>query len=308
MSQQFDADEDLKSSHFDKVTIKIASGDVVRNQWSRGEVKKPETINYRTFKPEKGGLFCEKIFGPTRDWECACGKYKKIKHKGIVCDRCGVEVTVSKVRRERMAHIELAVPVVHIWFFKTMPSRIGNIIGLSTSELERVIYYEEYVVTDPGRSDLQKKQLLNDTEYREAQEQWGSDGFSAMMGGEAIMELLKSEDLTRLVVDLKDKLRKTKSMQARMKLAKRLKIVEGFSSSVNKPDWMVLSAIPIIPPDLRPLVPLDGGRFATSDLNDLYRRVINRNNRLKSILKLKTPDVIIRNEKRMLQEAVDALF
>ena len=308
MSQQFDADEDLKSSHFDKVTIKIASGDVVRNQWSRGEVKKPETINYRTFKPEKGGLFCEKIFGPTRDWECACGKYKKIKHKGIVCDRCGVEVTVSKVRRERMAHIELAVPVVHIWFFKTMPSRIGNIIGLSTSELERVIYYEEYVVTDPGRSDLQKKQLLNDTEYREAQEKWGSDGFSAMMGGEAIMELLKTEDLTSLVVDLKDKLRKTKSMQARMKLAKRLKIVEGFSSSVNKPDWMVLSAIPIIPPDLRPLVPLDGGRFATSDLNDLYRRVINRNNRLKSILKLKTPDVIIRNEKRMLQEAVDALF
>jgi DNA-directed RNA polymerase subunit beta' len=281
MSQPFDADEDVRSSHFDKVTIKIASGDVVRNQWSRGEVKKPETINYRTFKPEKGGLFCEKIFGPTRDWECACGKYKKIKHKGIVCDRCGVEVTMAKVRRERMAHIELAVPVVHIWFFKTMPSRIGNIIGLSTSELERVIYYEEYVVTDPGRSELQKKQLLNDNEYREAQEKWGSDGFTARMGGEAIQDLLKGEDLSSLVVDLKDKLRKTKSMQARMKLAKRLKIVEGFSSSTNKPDWMVLSAIPIIPPDLRPLVPLDGGRFATSDLNDLYRRVINRNNRLK---------------------------
>ncbi len=308
MSQPFDADEDVRSSHFDKVTIKIASDDVVRNQWSRGEVKKPETINYRTFKPEKGGLFCEKIFGPTRDWECACGKYKKIKHKGIVCDRCGVEVTIAKVRRERMAHIELAVPVVHIWFFKTMPSRIGNIIGLSTSELERVIYYEEYVVTDPGSTELQKKQLLNDNEYREAQEKWGSDGFVAKMGGEAIQELLKSEDLSTLVVDLKDKLRKTKSMQARMKLAKRLKIVEGFSTSTNKPDWMVLSAIPIIPPDLRPLVPLDGGRFATSDLNDLYRRVINRNNRLKSILKLKTPDVIIRNEKRMLQEAVDALF
>ncbi len=308
MSQPFDADEDVRSSHFDKVTIKIASGDVVRNQWSRGEVKKPETINYRTFKPEKGGLFCEKIFGPTRDWECACGKYKKIKHKGIVCDRCGVEVTIAKVRRERMAHIELAVPVVHIWFFKTMPSRIGNIIGLSTSELERVIYYEEYVVTDPGRSELQKKQLLNDNEYREAQEKWGSDGFTARMGGEAIQELLKSEDLASLVIELKDKLRKTKSMQARMKLAKRLKIVEGFSSSSNKPEWMVLSEVPIIPPDLRPLVPLDGGRFATSDLNDLYRRVINRNNRLKSILKLKTPDVIIRNEKRMLQEAVDALF
>lgn len=308
MSQPFDADEDARSSHFDKVTIKIASDDVVRNQWSRGEVKKPETINYRTFKPEKGGLFCEKIFGPTRDWECACGKYKKIKHKGIVCDRCGVEVTVSKVRRERMAHIDLAVPVVHIWFFKTMPSRIGNILGLSTSELERVIYYEEYVVTDPGQSDLQKKQLLNDIEYREAQEKWGSDGFTAKMGGEAIRDLMKSEDLSILVVELKEKLKKTKSMQARMKLAKRLKIVEGFASSSNKPEWMVLSAVPLTPPDLRPLVPLDGGRFATSDLNDLYRRVINRNNRLKSILKLKTPDVIIRNEKRMLQEAVDALF
>ncbi len=304
----FDADEDVRGSQFDKVTIKIASDDVIRNQWSRGEIKKPETINYRTFKPEKGGLFCEKIFGPTRDWECACGKYKKIKHKGIVCDRCGVEVTLSKVRRERMAHIDLAVPVVHIWFFKTMPSRIGNILGMSTADLERVIYYEEYVVTDAGRTDLQRKQLLNDNEYREAQEKWGADGFVAKMGGEAIQQILKTEDLASLVVDLKDKLRKTKSMQARMKLAKRLKIVEGFSTSTNNSDWMVLSAIPVIPPDLRPLVPLDGGRFATSDLNDLYRRVINRNNRLKSILKLKTPDVIVRNEKRMLQEAVDALF
>ncbi len=304
----FDADDDVRASQFDKLTIKIASDDVIRNQWSRGEIKKPETINYRTFKPEKGGLFCEKIFGPTRDWECACGKYKKIKHKGIVCDRCGVEVTISKVRRERMAHIDLAVPVVHIWFFKTMPSRIGNILGMSTSDLERVIYYEEYVVTDPGRTELQKKQLLNDNEYREAQEKWGSDGFKVMMGGEAVQELLKTEDLSGLVIDLKDKLRKTKSMQARMKLAKRLKIVEGYASSTNQADWMVLSCVPVIPPDLRPLVPLDGGRFATSDLNDLYRRVINRNNRLKSILKLKTPDVIIRNEKRMLQEAVDALF
>lgn len=304
----FDADEDVRGSQFDKLTIKIASDEVIRDQWSRGEIKKPETINYRTFKPEKGGLFCEKIFGPTRDWECACGKYKKIKHKGIVCDRCGVEVTLSKVRRERMAHIELAVPVVHIWFFKTMPSRIGNILGMSTSDLERVIYYEEYVVTDPGRTDLQKKQLLNDNEFREAQEKWGADSFTVKMGGEAIQDLLKTEDLAALVIDLKDKLRKTKSMQARMKLAKRLKIIEGFSTSTNKPDWMVLGIIPVIPPDLRPLVPLDGGRFATSDLNDLYRRVINRNNRLKSILKLKTPDVIVRNEKRMLQEAVDALF
>lgn len=302
-ASQFD-----KSAQFDKLTIKIASDDVIRNEWSRGEIKKPETINYRTFKPEKGGLFCEKIFGPTRDWECACGKYKKIKHKGIVCDRCGVEVTLSKVRRERMAHIELAVPVIHIWFFKTMPSRIGNILGMSASDLERVIYYEEYVVTDPGRTTLEPKQLLNDIEHREAQEKWGSDSFVAKMGGEAIAELLEKEDLNLLVADLKEKLRKTKSMQARMKLAKRLKIVEGFSTSPNRPDWMVMSAIPVIPPDLRPLVPLDGGRFATSDLNDLYRRVINRNNRLKSILKLKTPDVIIRNEKRMLQEAVDALF
>jgi DNA-directed RNA polymerase subunit beta' len=301
-------EEEFKNSQFDKLTIKIASDDVIRNEWSRGEIKKPETINYRTFKPEKGGLFCEKIFGPTRDWECACGKYKKIKHKGIVCDRCGVEVTLSKVRRERMAHIELAVPVVHIWFFKTMPSRIGNILGMSTNDLERVIYYEEYVVIDAGRTTLEKKQLLSDTEYREAQEKWGSDGFVARMGGEAVRELLEKEDLQILVTDLKEKLRKTKSMQARMKLAKRLKIVEGFTASPNRPDWMVMSCVPVIPPDLRPLVPLDGGRFATSDLNDLYRRVINRNNRLKAILKLKTPDVIVRNEKRMLQEAVDALF
>jgi len=300
--------EEDAGPQFDKLTIKIASDDIIRNEWSRGEIKKPETINYRTFKPEKGGLFCEKIFGPMRDWECACGKYKKIKHKGIVCDRCGVEVTLAKVRRERMAHIELAVPVVHIWFFKTMPSRIGNILGMSTADLERIIYYEEYVVTDPGRTTLEKKQLLNDNEYREAQEKWGSDAFSVKMGGEAIRELLEKEDLMVQVLELKDKLRKTKSMQARMKLAKRLKIIEGFAASPNKPDWMVISCLPVSPPDLRPLVPLDGGRFATSDLNDLYRRVINRNNRLKAILKLKTPDVIVRNEKRMLQEAVDALF
>jgi DNA-directed RNA polymerase subunit beta' len=301
-------DEGSLDSQFDRLSIKIASEDVIRNTWSRGEIKKPETINYRTFKPEKGGLFCEKIFGPTRDWECACGKYKKIKHKGIVCDRCGVEVTLSKVRRERMAHIDLAVPVVHIWFFKTMPSKIGNILGLSVSGLERVIYYEEFIVTDPGTTDLERKQLLNDAEYREAQDKFGVNSFTAKMGAEAIFDLLKNEDLNQLVLDLKEKLRKTKSMQARVKLAKRLKIVEGITASPNNPEWMVLSAIPVIPPDLRPLVPLDGGRFATSDLNDLYRRVINRNNRLKSILKLKTPDVIIRNEKRMLQESVDALF
>ncbi|MEM1282030.1 MAG: DNA-directed RNA polymerase subunit beta', partial [Chlamydiota bacterium] len=302
------SEKDQEEQQFDKLTIQIASDDVIRNKWSRGEIKKPETINYRTFKPEKGGLFCEKIFGPTHDWECACGKYKKIKHKGIICDRCGVEVTLSKVRRERMAHIDLAVPVVHIWFFKTMPSRIGNVLGMSSTDLERVIYYEEYIVIDPGMTDLKKKQLLNDVEYREAQEKWGRDAFNAKMGGEAIRDLLASEDLQVTLVELKEKLRKTKSQQARMKLAKRLKIVESFTTSQNSPDRMVMSAVPVIPPELRPLVPLDGGRFATSDLNDLYRRVINRNNRLKAILKLKTPDVIVRNEKRMLQEAVDALF
>ena len=307
MVEEFD-DIQHYGSHFDKLSIKIASDDVIRNKWSRGEIKKPETINYRTFKPEKGGLFCEKIFGPTKDWECACGKYKKIKHKGIVCDRCGVEVTLSKVRRERMAHIQLAVPVVHIWFFKTMPSRLGNVLGLSTADLERVVYYEDYVVTDPGHTDLQRKQLLSEKEFRDEQERWGTDAFIAKMGGEAICELLKTEDLDSLVVELKDKLKKTKSMQARMKIAKRLKIVEGFCGSGNDAHWMVMSSVPVIPPDLRPLVPLEGGRFATSDLNDLYRRVINRNNRLKSILKLKTPEVIVRNEKRMLQEAVDALI
>ncbi len=301
-------EEEFKGSEFDQLTIKIASNKVIRDDWSRGEVKKPETINYRTFKPEKGGLFCEKIFGPTRDWECACGKYKKIKHKGIICDRCGVEVTLSKVRRQRMAHIDLAVPIVHIWFFKTQPSRIGNVLGMSIADLERIIYYEEYVVVDTGRSSLEPKQLLTDAEYREAQEKWGTESFTAMMGGEAIAALLEKEDLQANVVELKEKLRRTRSMQARMKLAKRLKIMEGFANSTNLPAWMVMSCVPIIPPELRPLVPLDGGRFATSDLNDLYRRVINRNNRLKAILKLKTPEVIIRNEKRMLQEAVDALF
>lgn len=295
-------------AHFDKLTIKIANSNTIRDSWSRGEIKKPETINYRTCKPEKGGLFCEKIFGPTKDWECACGKYRKIKHKGIVCDRCGVEVTLSNVRRERMAHIELAVPVVHIWFFKTTPSIIGNVLGMSGADLERVVYYEEYLVIDPKNTDLEKKQLLNDAEYREAQEKWGRDSFVAEMGGDAIFEALKNEDLHVLLAELKSKLKKTKSMQARMKIAKRLKIIESFISSGNSPEAMVMSCVPVIPPDLRPLVPLDGGRFATSDLNDLYRRVINRNNRLRSILKLKTPDVIIRNEKRMLQEAVDALF
>jgi DNA-directed RNA polymerase subunit beta' len=292
---------------FDKVTIHIASPEVIRS-WSHGEVKNPETINYRTFKPEKGGLFCERIFGPTKDWECSCGKYKRIKYKGVVCDRCGVEVTQSKVRRERMGHIELAVPVAHIWFWKTMPSRIGNILGLSTRAIERIIYYEDYVVIDPGETDLQKKALLSEVDYRAKADKYGKNAFIAKMGAEALQDLLVLEDLEELIADLRQKVGRTKSRQARIKLSKRLKIIESLLVSANKPEWMIMKYIPVIPPDLRPLVPLDGGRFATSDLNDLYRRVINRNNRLKNILDLKTPEVIIRNEKRMLQEAVDALF
>src|ERR1700742_2721220 len=291
---------------FDQVAIGVASSDTMRS-WSKGEVKNPETINYRTFKPEKGGLFCERIFGPTRDWECSCGKYKRIKHKGVVCDRCGVEVTLSRVRRERMGHIDLAVPVSHIWFYKCMPSRIGLMLDMSSRQLERVIYYEDYIVIDPGQTQLQKTQLLNEQEYREAQEQYG-DTFVAGMGAEAIKMLLSQIELRTLNSELEESMNNTKSKQIRKKLAKRLKLVQGFMNSHSRPEWMILEVLPVIPPDLRPLVPLEGGRFATSDLNDLYRRVINRNNRLKNLLQLKTPDVIIRNEKRMLQEAVDALF
>src|SRR5438094_755534 len=291
---------------FDQVAIGVASSDTMRS-WSKGEVKNPETINYRTFKPEKGGLFCERIFGPTRDWECSCGKYKRIKHKGVICDRCGVEVTLARVRRERMGHIELAVPVSHIWFYKCMPSRLGLMLNMSASQLERVIYYEDYIVVDPGQTPLQKTQLLNEVEFREAQEQYG-EGFNAGMGAEAVKKLLAEIDLHKLNKELEQAMGNTKSKQIRKKLAKRLKLVQGFISSHARPEWMVLEVLPVIPPDLRPLVPLEGGRFATSDLNDLYRRVINRNNRLKNLLQLKTPDVIIRNEKRMLQEAVDALF
>ncbi len=291
---------------FDQVGITVASPDSIRS-WSKGEVKNPETINYRTFKPEKGGLFCERIFGPTRDWECSCGKYKRIKHKGVICDRCGVEVTLSRVRRERMGHIELAVPVSHIWFYKCMPSRIGLVVDMSGRQLERVIYYEDYIVIDPGNTPLTKCQLLNEAEYREAMEQYG-DAFVAGMGADAIRTLLMQIDLPALQRELEEAMGNTKSKQVRKKLSKRLKLVIGFQQSRMRPEWMVLDVLPVIPPDLRPLVPLEGGRFATSDLNDLYRRVINRNNRLKNLLLLKTPDVIIRNEKRMLQEAVDALF
>jgi DNA-directed RNA polymerase subunit beta' len=291
---------------FDQVAIGVASSDTMRS-WSKGEVKNPETINYRTFKPEKGGLFCERIFGPTRDWECSCGKYKRIKHKGVICDRCGVEVTLARVRRERMGHIELAVPVSHIWFYKCMPSRLGLMLDMSARQLERVIYYEDYIVVDPGKTPLTKTQLLTEVEYREAQDQYGEE-FKAGMGAEAVKMLLSEIDLAELNKELEEAMGNTKSKQIRKKLAKRLKLVQGFQHSHSRPEWMILDVLPVIPPDLRPLVPLEGGRFATSDLNDLYRRVINRNNRLKNLLQLKTPDVIIRNEKRMLQEAVDALF
>src|SRR5471030_503145 len=295
-----------KVNQVDYVGITLASPDAIRS-WSKGEVKNPETINYRTFKPEKGGLFCERIFGPTKDWECACGKYKRIKYKGVICDRCGVEVTLARVRRERMGHIELAVPVSHIWFFKCMPSRLGLIMDMTARQLERVIYYEDYLVVDPGKAPLLARQLLSETEYREAQEQYG-DTFTAKMGAEAIRLALSGIDLAQTARDLTEALGNTKSKQTRKKVAKRLKLVQGFISSKTRPEWMILEVLPVIPPDLRPLVPLEGGRFATSDLNDLYRRVINRNNRLRNLLQLKTPDVIIRNEKRMLQEAVDALY
>ncbi len=269
--------------------------------------RNPETINYRTFKPEKDGLFCERIFGPIRDWECNCGKYKRIKHRGVICDRCGVEVTLARVRRERMGHIELAVPVSHIWFFKCMPSRMGLMLDMTARELERVIYYEDYVVIDEGKTPLTPKQLLTEMEYREAREQYG-DEFTAKMGAEAVKDLLQRLDLRKTTTELEHALDTTRSKQTRKKLAKRLKIVKAFLAAKMRPEWMILDVLPVIPPDLRPLVPLEGGRFATSDLNDLYRRVINRNNRLKNLLQLRTPDVIIRNEKRMLQEAVDALF
>ena len=297
---------DQKQPGFDEVAITVAAPDSVRS-WSKGEVKNPETINYRTFKPEKGGLFCERIFGPTRDWECSCGKYKRIKHKGVVCDRCGVEVTLSRVRRERMGHIDLAVPVSHIWFYKCMPSRIGLMLDMTSRQLERVIYYEDYIVIDPGNTPLQKCQLLNEGEFREAEDQY-NDAFTAGMGAEAIQKLLEKTDLQNLNDEIEQQMESTRSKQLRKKLAKRLKLVQGFMHSKTRPEWMILNVLPVIPPDLRPLVPLEGGRFATSDLNDLYRRVINRNNRLKTLLQLKTPEVIIRNEKRMLQEAVDALF
>ena len=291
---------------FDKIKIGIASDEKIR-EWSKGEVKKPETINYRTLKPERDGLFCERIFGPTKDWECHCGKYKRVRYKGIVCDRCGVEVTKAKVRRERMGHIELAAPVAHIWYFKGIPSRIGLMLDVSPRSLERVIYFASYIVTDKGETGLSKAQVLSEKEYHEAVEKYGRGSFKAEMGAEAIKKLLEEIDLDKLSASLKKELEKA-SEQKKAKLVKRLDTVESFRLSGNRPEWMVMSVVPVIPPDLRPMVQLDGGRFATSDLNDLYRRVINRNNRLKRLLELGAPEIIVRNEKRMLQESVDALI
>lgn len=289
---------------FDSMKIGLASPDMIR-QWSHGEVKKPETINYRTLKPERDGLFCERIFGPTRDWECHCGKYKRVRYKGTICDRCGVEVTRAKVRRERMGHIELAAPVSHIWYFKGIPSRMGLLLDMSPRNLERVLYFAYYIVLDPGDSDLKQKDLLSEGQFRAYRD--SAPSLKVGMGAEAIQQLLHDLDLDALRDQLRQQLSSSNG-QKRVRAIRRLEVVEAFRKSGNKPDWMILNVIPVIPPELRPMVQLDGGRFATSDLNDLYRRVINRNNRLFRLLKLKAPDIIVRNEKRMLQEAVDSLI
>ena len=295
-----------QSEEFDSIRIGLAAPGLVRS-WSFGEVKKPETINYRTFKPERDGLFCAKIFGPVKDYECLCGKYKRLKHRGVICEKCGVEVALAKVRRDRMGHIELASPVAHIWFLKSLPSRIGLLLDMTLRDIERILYFESYVVIDPGLTSLERGQLLNDEQYFEAMEEFGDD-FTAKMGAEAVRALLIDMDLEELAVQLREEIPQTNSETKIKKLSKRLKLVEAFLGSGNKPEWMILEVLPVLPPDLRPLVPLDGGRFATSDLNDLYRRVINRNNRLKRLLELNAPDIIVRNEKRMLQESVDALL
>src|SRR5512145_1256726 len=290
---------------FDSIKIKLASPDQVR-AWSYGEVKKPETINYRTLRPEKDGLFCERIFGTTKEWECYCGKFKSIRYKGVICDRCGVEVTHFKVRRERMGHIELASPVSHIWFYRSVPSRMGLLLDLPVAALRSVLYYEKYIVIEAGDTDLKKMQLLTEEEYYEAQERYGG-AFTAGLGAEAIRSLLEQINLDELAAELRVRMIE-KGPKSDKRLLKRIEIVESFRNSDNKPEWMILDVIPVIPPELRPMVQLDGGRFATSDLNDLYRRVINRNNRLKRLLDLGAPEIIVNNEKRMLQEAVDALF
>src|SRR5678816_123904 len=300
-------DRSALTSDFDAIRISLASPEKILS-WSHGEVTKPETINYRTFKPERDGLFCARIFGPVADWECLCGKYKRMKHRGVICDKCGVEVTQAKVRRERLGHIDLASPCSHVWFFKGLPSRIGHLLDIPLRELEKVLYFESYIVIDPGDvPGLKERELVSDERYRELVRDYPAQ-FVAKMGAEAIKELLAMVDVEELATDLRKRMREETSQQKKLKYSKRLKVATSFLKSGNRPDWMILDVIPVIPPELRPLVPLDGGRFATSDLNDLYRRVINRNNRLKKLMELKAPDVIIRNEKRMLQEAVDALF
>ena len=292
---------------FDKIKITLASPEKIKS-WSFGEIKKPETINYRTFRPEKDGLFCSRIFGPIKDYECLCGKYKRMKFRGIICEKCGVEVTRANVRRERMGHIDLACPVAHIWFLKSLPSRISLAVDMKLKEVEKILYFESFMVIEPGLTKLKKKQLISEDEYIKAQEEFGDDSFTASIGAEAIRELLVNLDLKAEKEKLRQILSVVKSKVAEERAIKRLKLIESFIDSGNKPEWMILTTVPVIPPELRPLVPLDGGRFATSDLNDLYRRVINRNNRLKRLIDLKAPDIIIRNEKRMLQESVDALF
>src|SRR6187551_1880393 len=299
--KQFTPDE-----HFNAIKIGMASPEKIRS-WSFGEVKKPETINYRTFKPERNGLFCAKIFGPIKDYECLCGKYKRLKHRGVICEKCGVEVTQTKVRRERMGHIDLAAPCAHIWFLKSLPSRLGLVLDMTLRDIERVLYFEAYVVTDPGLTPLKRTQLLTEDDYLAKVEEFGDD-FSAAMGAEGIRAMLRALDLNKEIDTLRKDLEATSSDAKIKKYAKRLKVLEGFKASNIKPDWMIMEVLPVLPPELRPLVPLDGGRFATSDLNDLYRRVINRNNRLKRLLELKAPEIIVRNEKRMLQEAVDSLL
>ncbi|MEE8415776.1 MAG: DNA-directed RNA polymerase subunit beta', partial [Desulfobacterales bacterium] len=291
---------------YSSVRIALASPEQIR-KWSHGEIKKPETINYRTFKPERDGLFCAKIFGPTKDYECNCGKYKRMKHRGIICEKCGVEVIQSKVRRERMGHIELATPVAHIWFLKSLPSKIGNLLDLTLKNMEKVFYFDSYIVIDPKDTDLSRGQLLSEDKYREALETYG-EKFEAGIGAEAVKRLLENIDLDSLYKKLRADILATKSVAKRQKLAKQLRITDAFRRSGVNPVWMIMNVIPVLPPDLRPLVPLEGGRFATSDLNDLYRRVINRNNRLKRLIDLKAPEIIVRNEKRMLQESVDVLF
>ncbi|MFW9609674.1 MAG: DNA-directed RNA polymerase subunit beta', partial [Aquaspirillum sp.] len=295
-----------QEEEFDAIKIGVASPEKIRS-WSYGEVKKPETINYRTFKPERDGLFCARIFGPTKDYECLCGKYKRLKHRGVICEKCGVEVTLSKVRRERMGHIELASPVAHIWFLKSLPSRLGMVLDMTLRDIERVLYFEGYVVVEPGLTSLSRKQLLSEEDYFDKYEEHG-DEFVALMGAEGIRELLRNMDLASEIETLRAELQATGSETKIKKIAKRLKVLEAFQRSGIKPEWMVMEVLPVLPPELRPLVPLDGGRFATSDLNDLYRRVINRNNRLKRLLELKAPEIIVRNEKRMLQESVDSLL